>query len=64
MRRADLLDLALVHHHDPVGERQRLRLGMGDEDEGDAERLLQQLQFALDCLAQVGIERAERLVEQ
>ncbi|MCY1294783.1 hypothetical protein D9M70_440960 [compost metagenome] len=37
---------------------------MGDEDEGHAERLLQQLEFVLDRLAQIGIERAERLVEK
>ena len=38
---ADLLDRALVHHDDPVGDRQRLLLAVGDEDGGDAELLLQ-----------------------
>jgi hypothetical protein len=37
---------------------------MGHEDEGDAERLLQRLQFLLHLFAQLQIERAERLVEQ
>ena len=62
--RADLLDAPGVHHDDAVGERQRLRLRVRDEDEGDAEAALQQLQFVLDALAQIGVERAERLVEQ
>ena len=62
--RADLLDAALVHHDDAVGERQRLGLRVGHEDEGDAESALQQLELVLDALAQIGVERAERLVEQ
>ena len=37
---------------------------MGDEDEGEAERALQGLQLALHRLAQLQVERAERLVEQ
>src|SRR5579872_847731 len=64
VRRRNLLDPAAIHHDDPIGESQRLRLGMRDEDEGDAEIALQQAQFALDRFAQIGVERAERLVEQ
>ena len=63
-RRADLHDPALVEHGDAVGHRQRLALVVGDEDEGDAERLLQRLQLVLHLLAQLEVERAERLVEQ
>ena len=37
---------------------------MGDEDEGDAELLLQRFQLLLHLLAQLEVERAERLVEQ
>jgi len=37
---------------------------VGDEDEGDAERFLQRLQFFLHVFAQLQVERAERLVEQ
>ena len=37
---------------------------MSDEYEGDAEIALQQFQFGLNGLAQIGVERAERLVEQ
>jgi hypothetical protein len=37
---------------------------VGDEDEGDAERLLQRLQFLLHVFAQLEVERTKRLVEQ
>ena len=37
---------------------------MGDEDEGDAARLLQRLQLVLHLLAEFEIQRAERLVKQ
>ena len=63
-RRADLHDAAVVEDGDAVGHRQRLALVVGDEDEGDAERFLQGLQLLLHVLAQLQVERAERLVEQ
>ena len=62
--RALLLDLALVHHHDVVGERHRLFLAVGDLDEADAEFALQPLQLAAHLHPQERIERGERLVEQ
>ena len=37
---------------------------MGDDDGGDAEPLLQLAQLHLHRLAQLGVERGERLVEQ
>ena len=37
---------------------------MGDEDECDADIPLEKLQLVLDRLAEVGIKRAERLVEK
>ena len=55
---------AVVEDGDAVGHRQRLALVVGDEDEGDAERPLQALQFLLHLLAQLQVERAERFVEQ
>ena len=64
LRRADLDDAAMVEHGDAVGHRQRFALIVGDEDKGEAERALQALQLALHLLAQLEIERAERLVEQ
>ena len=63
-RRADLLDAALVEHRDAVAHRQRLLLVVGDEDEGDADLALHLLQLDLHLLAQLEVERAERLVEQ
>ena len=63
-RRGDLLDGALVHHRDAVGEHQRLLLVVGDEDGGEAEPALQAADLELHGLAQLAVERAERLVEQ
>ena len=61
---ADLLDPAAVHDRDPVGHRQRLLLVVGDVDEGDPDLALDPLQLDLQALAQLQVERAERLVEQ
>ena len=63
-RRADLLDPALVEHGDAVAHRERLFLVVRDVDERDAEVALQRLQEDLHLLAQLQVERAERLVEQ
>ena len=64
LRRAELLEAAAVHDGDVIGQHQRLGLIVGDVDEGGAERGLQLLEFDLHVLAQLQIERAERLVEQ
>jgi hypothetical protein len=53
-----------VHHRAAGGERQRLVLVVGDHDEGDAEPVLQVGEFKAQLLAQLGIERRERLVEE
>ncbi len=63
-RRADLLDPALVHHHDAVGDFERLFLVMSDEDRGDVNFGMQRAQPLPQLLAHLGIERAERFVEQ
>ena len=63
-RRADLLDAALVHHRDAVAHRERLFLVVRHEDERDADLALDALQLELHRLAQLQVERAERLVEQ
>ena len=47
-----------------VGERQRLFLIVRDEDRGEAEPRLQQLQFDAHALAQIRVEIGQRLVEQ
>ena len=62
--RADLLDAAVVEHRDAVAHRQRLALVVGDEDERDADVALDRLQLDLHLLAELEVERAERLVEQ
>ena len=62
--RALLLDPAVIHQDDEIGERQRLVLRMGDVHEGDAEAFLQPLQLAAHADAQEGIERRKRLVEE
>jgi hypothetical protein len=64
LRRADLHDLAGAHHADPVAQRQRLLLVVGHQDEGDAELALKVLQLDLHLLAQLAVERGQRLVEQ
>ena len=63
-RRAELLDPAGVHDRDPVRHRHRLFLVVRDVDEGDPDVVLDRLQLELHLLAQLQVERAERLVEQ
>ena len=63
-RRADLLDPPVVEDGDPVAHRERLLLVVRDVQEGDPDRLLDVLELDLHLLAQLQVERAERLVEQ
>ena len=63
-RRRDLDRAALIHHADAVRDRHRLLLVVGDDHEGEAEPLLQLHQLELRLLAQLLVERRERLVEQ
>ena len=60
----DLLDPARFNDRDAVAHRQRLLLVVGDEHEGDAGLALDLLELDLHLLAQLEVERAERLVEQ
>ena len=62
--RAALPDLAALHHRDAVGHRERLLLVVRDVEERDADLALDALQLHLHLLAQLQVERAERLVEQ
>ena len=62
--RADLLGTASIHDRDPVGEAERLDLVVGHEEHGNAEPALEELQLHPHLLAQLGVEVAERLVEQ
>ena len=60
----DLLDTALVHDHDPVGDFEGLFLIVGYEDAGDLDPAMEGPQPAAKFLANLGIQRSERLVQQ
>ena len=62
--RAELVDPALVHDRDAVGHGHRLLLVVRDHDEGDADVALDRLELDLHGLAELQVQRAERLVEQ
>ena len=62
--RADLLDAAFVHDHDAVGDLEGFFLVVGDEDAGDVDLVVQAAEPLAELLAHLGVERAERLVEQ
>jgi hypothetical protein len=63
-RRAGLHDPAAIHHRDPGRQRHRLLLVVGDDDEGDADLVLDVHQLELGLLAQLLVERRQRLVQQ
>jgi len=61
---ADLLDAGVVHDDDLVGEFEGLFLVMGDEDGGEVDAFLKVEEPAAEFLADLGVERAERFVEE
>jgi hypothetical protein len=63
-RAPGLLDLAAVHHGDPVGHRKRFFLIVRDVDECRAELALDALELVLHLPSQLDVEGPERLVEQ
>ena len=63
-RCADLLDSTAVHYDQPVGQRHRLDLVVGDEDAGRLQALMQAADLDPHLHAQLGIEIGERLVEE
>ena len=63
-RASRVADGAAVHHRDAVGHGERLVLVVGDEDRRGAELAQQAPQLDLHGLAQLAVERGERLVEQ
>src|SRR5499425_328116 len=63
-RRADLLDASAVHQRDAIGEAERLDLIVSDEEHGDAEATLEELDLRAHLLAELRVEVAERLVEE
>ena len=64
LRAADLLQHAFVHDDDAVGERHRLDLVVRHIDRGRALLEVQPLDLGAHLLAQLGVERADRLVHQ
>ena len=63
-RAARLLDDPVVHHHDQIGERHRLLLGVSDVDEADPELALQPSKLSAHANPQERVQGRERLVEQ
>ena len=63
-RAADLLDAALVHHRDNGRQLERLLLIVRDEHAGDVHLIVQLAQPLAQFLTHLGVERAERFVEQ
>ena len=64
LRLAELLDDAVVHHDDLVAHLHRLELVVGDVDGGRAHAVVEGAQLLGHVLAELGVERAERLVHQ
>ncbi len=62
-RCAELQQATVLQDGNPVAHGHRLFLVMGDVDEGHAELAMHALELDLHELAQVRIERAERLIE-
>ena len=59
-----LLNLAGIHHRDPVGHYQGFFLIMGHENCGNADLSQQLLQFNLHGFTQFAIQRGKRFVQQ
>ena len=64
LRGPELHDPAAVHDGEPVRHLEGLLLVVGDEDEGDADLLLQRGQLGSQRVPQLRVERAQRLVQQ
>ncbi len=64
LRAADLLQLALPHHRDPIAERHRLGLVVGDVDGRRLEPVLDPRDLGPHLHAQLRVEVRERLVHQ
>ena len=63
-RRADLLDLSVIHHRDAVGQRQRLLLVVRHVEARRARLGMNAPQLAAQLQPQPRIEVRERLIEQ
>ena len=63
-RRVALLQHAAAQHGDPLAERHRLDLVVGDVDRGHAQPLVQAAELRAHRDAELGVEVAKRLVHQ
>ena len=63
-RGGELLEDPALEHRDPVAQRHRLGLVVGDVDRGDAEPLLQPRDLGPHLATQLGVEVGQRLVEE
>ncbi len=63
-RAAHLLDVPAVHDGDPIGHLEGLLLVVGDEHAGHVDLVVQATEPLAQLLAHLGVERAERLVEE
>jgi len=61
---AELLDAAVVHDGEFVGEREGFFLIVGDEEEGDAGVALHCFEFGAHLFAEAGVEGCEGFVEE
>ena len=59
-----MLECAGAQKRDAVGHDHGFFLIVRDEDESDADFALERFQFALHLLAQIGVERGKRFIEQ
>ena len=55
-RRANLLNFALIQHHDTIGERHRFHLIVSDINHGVFQRIMQLLNFLAHLHAQGGVK--------
>ena len=62
--RADLLDEAVLHDHDPVAQRHGLRLVVGDVDERGVDLLPQLDDLRPHLVAQFRVQVTQRLIHQ
>src|SRR5258708_27548158 len=63
-RRTDLGKCAFVNHDNPVAKLHGLGLIVRHINRGDAERAQQAIEFATQTIAERGVERGQRIVEQ
>ena len=61
---ADLLDPSFAHHYNPVRERKRLFLIMGDIDRGDTQLALDRPNLIAQANPNLGVQGGKWLIEQ